>query len=79
MAAWLEHERVSDPVVFAEKMLAFFAHVCPNEIRASAGYQSDGIATGVRINTEKGFNGHNCWVAGWVDWVMVIQIHMALK
>ena len=65
MAAWLEHERVSDPVVFAEKMLTFFAHVRADEIWAAACYEPDGIATGVCIDAEEGFYGHG---GDWWNW-----------
>jgi hypothetical protein len=60
VAAGLEHQGVANPVEFAQKMLAFFAHVCPDQVGPAARYKSDGVATGVGVYAEEGFNGHYC-------------------
>jgi hypothetical protein len=58
VATGLEHQGMPDPVEFAEKMLAFFAHVGAHQIGAAACYEPDGVATGVCVDAEEGFYGH---------------------
>lgn len=58
VAARFKHQTFANPVVFAEKMLAFFAHVATFKNGAAAGYDADGIAAGVGINAEKSFGRH---------------------
>ena len=51
----LEHEPAADPVVFAEKVQAAFAHSGAVERRTSAGHQAHRVAAGVRVDAEKCF------------------------
>jgi hypothetical protein len=55
VSARLEHEPASDPVEFAQEMLAFFAHVGAVQQGASARYEAYWVAAGVGVDTEKGF------------------------
>jgi hypothetical protein len=50
-----KHQSFTDPVVFAEKMLAFFAHVASFQNGAATGHNSNRVATGMGINAEKSF------------------------
>lgn len=58
VAARFKHQTFANPVVFAEKMLAFFAHVAAFKNGATARYDAYGIAAGVGINAEKSFGRH---------------------
>ncbi len=62
VAARFKHQTFANPVVFAEKMLAFFAHVAAFKNGAAARYNAYGIAAGMGINAEKSFGRHGKWI-----------------
>jgi len=58
VATRLKHQGMANPIVFAQEMLAFFAHGVAHEIGSSACYESDGVAACVGVNAEECFGCH---------------------
>lgn len=53
MAAGLEHETPSNPIVILYKVLALFAHICALQISAAANHDANRITASVSINAKK--------------------------
>ena len=58
VAARLEHQRLADPVVVGEEVLALLAHRRPGQRRRAAGDQPDRIAAGVAVDAEEAEGAH---------------------
>jgi hypothetical protein len=55
MAPWFKHQSCSDPVVFPEEVVPFFAHVVAVQYRSATGYQPDRVTAGMCVYAKECF------------------------
>jgi hypothetical protein len=58
MAARLEHQPTTNPVILGQKMRALLKHRRALERRCSTGDHANRVAAGVTIHAEKGMRSH---------------------